>query len=212
MIIDWLTFAPALCLLLVPIGLFHGKKIRFCDISRDWEGHRSAILALSLHWIDLTRAALGGWLLIHALTHAHGVAGFMRYSILGIEGAVMVLAVGLQTFVCKEEDSAHAPFAFVTGLVLGVYPPIVAGFSIALAIALAAGSRVPVAYFPALGVLLAGIGFGFEGKKALILLGLGTCALILPWLFTIMFPRDLVFSYRARRRSLDAEKALPPHR
>ena len=212
MIIDWLTFAPALCLLLVPIGLFHGKKIHFCDISREWDGHRSAILALGLHWIDLGRAALGGWLLIHALKHAPGVAGFMRYSILGTEGAVMVLAVGLQTFVCKEEDSAHAPFAFVTGLVLGVYPPIVAGFSIVLAIALAAGLRIPVTYFPALGLLLAGIGFWFEGKKAIILLGLGTCALILPWLFTIMFPRDLVFSYRARQRSLDAEKALPPHR
>jgi len=212
MIIDWLTFTPALCLLLLPIGLFHGKKIRFRAISSDWDGHWSSIFTLGLHWIDLGRAALGGWLLIQALTHAPGVAGFMRYSVLGTEGAVMVIAVGLQTFICKEEDSAHAPFAFVTGLVLGVYPPIVAGFSIVLAIALAAGSRVPVAYFPALGLLLAGIGFGFEGKKALLLLGLGTCALVVPWLFTIMFPRDLVFSYRARQRSLDAENALPPHR
>ena len=212
MIIDWLTFAPALCLLLLPIGLFHGKKIRFRAISSDWDGHWSSIFTLGLHWIDLGRAALGGWLLIEALRLAPGVAGFMRYSVLGTEGAVMVIAVGLQTFICKEEDSAHAPFAFVTGLVLGVYPPIVAGFSIVLAIALAAGSRVPVAYFPALGLLLAGIGFGFEGKKALLLLALGTCAFVVPWLFTIMFPRELVFSYRARQRSLDAENALPPRR
>jgi hypothetical protein len=75
------------------------------------------------------------------------------------------------------------------------------------------GARMGPGYFPmVLGVLLAGIGFWFEGKKALILLGLGTCALVVPWLFTIMFPRDLVFSYRARQRSLDAENALPPHR
>lgn len=212
MIIDWLTFAPALCLLLVPIGLFHDKKIRFRAISRDWDGHRSSIFTLGLHWIDLSRAALGGWLLIEALRLAPGDAGFMRYSVLGTEGAVMVIAVCLQPFVCKEEDCAHAPFAFVTGLVLGVYPPIVAGFSIVLATALAAGSRVPVAYFPALGLLLAGIGFWFEGNKALILFGLGTCALVVPWLFTIMFPRDLVFSYRARPRSLDAENVLPPRR
>ncbi len=212
MIIDWSKFAPALFFLLLPIGLFHGKKIRFRPISGDWNGHWSSTLSLGLHWIDLGRAALGGWLLIEALQLSPGVGGFMRYSILGTEGAVMIVAVGLQTFVCKEVDSANAPFAFVTGLVLGVYPPIIAGFPIILAIALAAGSRVPVVYFPSLGLLLAGIGALFEGKKALIFLALGCCAVVLPWLFTIMFPRDLVFTYRARQRSLDAENALPPRR
>ena len=212
MIIDWLKFAPALFLLLLPIGLFHGKKIRFRSISRDWDGHWSSVLSLGLHWIDLGRAALGGWLLIEALKLSPGGAGFLRYSVLGTEGAVMIIAVGLQTFVCKEEDAAHAPFAFVTGLLLGVYPPIIAGFPIILAIAIAAGLRIPVAYFPCLALFLVAIGFGFDGKKSLLILALGFSAVVLPWLFTIMFPRDLVFTYRARQRSLDAENALPPRR
>ena len=86
------------------------------------------------------------------------------------------------------------------------------GFPIILAIAIAAGLRIPVAYFPCLALFLVAIGFGFDGKKSLIILALGFSAVVLPWLFTIMFPRDLVFTYRARQRSLDAENALPPRR
>ncbi|MDP3178917.1 MAG: hypothetical protein Q8M76_13505, partial [Spirochaetaceae bacterium] len=123
MIIDWLKFAPALFLLLLPIGVFHGKKVRFRPIARDWADHWSKILTLGLHWIDLSRAALGGWLLVESLSLSPGAAGIMRYSVLVTLGAVMILAVALQTFVCKERDSANAPFMFVTGLLVGVYPP-----------------------------------------------------------------------------------------
>jgi hypothetical protein len=212
MIIDWPRFAFALLLLLLPIGLFHGKKVRFRPIARDWEGQWSSIFTLGQHWIDLGRAALGGWLLIEALELSAGQTGFMRYSVLGAEGAIMIAAVGLQTFVCREPDSANAPFAFVTGLLLGVYPPIVAGFPILLAATAATGSRVPAAYFPFLAILLPGIAFLFEGRKSLIMTAFGFCAVILPWLLSIMFHRDLVITYRARRRNPDTQSGLPPHR
>lgn len=212
MIIDWLKFAPALFLLLLPIGVFHGKKVRFRPISRDWTDHWSQILNLSLHWIDLGRAALGGWLLVESLALSPGAAGFMRYSVLVTLGAVMIVAVTLQTFVCKPLDSANAPFMFVTGLLLGVYPPTIVGFPIALALTAAAGSRVPAAYFPLLALALVGSGFLFDGKNTLIKLALGFSAVILPWLFSIMFSRELVLTYRAKRRDNPGDAPLPPPR
>lgn len=212
MIIDWFKFAPALFILLLPIGLFHGKKIRFSPVSRDWDGHWFLILTLGLHWIDLGRAILGGWLLVESLSLSPGTAGFMRYSVLLLQGAVLLTAVGLQTIVCKERDSAHAPFMFVTGLLFGLYPPVIAGFPILLAVTVTAGSRTPAAYFPILAVLLIGGGFLFDGKKSLIKLAIGFCAVLLPWLWSILFSRDLVLTYRARRHRTDTESPLPPHR
>ncbi len=212
MLIDWLKFPAALFLLLLPIGLFHGQKIRFLAISRDWEGRRSLILTLGLHWIDLGRAALGGWLLLQSLALDPGALGFMRYSVPLTLGAIMILAVCLQTFVCKEPDSANAPFAFVTGMLFGVFTPVTAGFPFLIALTAAAGSRVPVAYFPVLALSLAGVGYVFDGRKTVVLLACGCCATLAPWLLSIMFPRELVLSYRAKRSSKDTASPLPPHR
>jgi hypothetical protein len=212
MIIDWFKFAPALFLLLIPIGLFHGKKVRVRTISRDWDGQWPQILNLGLHWIDLGRAALGAWLLLEALSLVPGTRGALRYAPLLTQAAVLIVASCLQAFVCKERDSAHAPFAFVTGLLFGFYPPTIAGFAILLAVTTAAGSRTPVAYFPILAVALSGLGYLFEGNKLLTRLAVGACAVMLPWLLSVMFSRDLVLSYRARRPTKDHPSQLPPHR
>lgn len=212
MIIDWLKFAPALFILLIPIGLFHGKKVRFRPIARDWDAHWAQILSLGLHWIDLTRAALGAWLLIEALTLEPGTRGAMRYAPLLLQGGVSVVAVCLQAFVCKERDSANAPFAFVTGLVFGLYPPATAAFPVLLAATVATGSRTPWAYFPILALSLLGIGFLFDGQRALIRMVLGAGAVMLPWLLSLMFSRDLVLTYRARRPHKDHPSQLPAPR
>lgn len=201
MTIDWLKLAPALLLLLTPISLFHGKKIRVRPIERDWDTHWPQIAGLGLHWIDLGRAVLGAWLLLDALSLVPGTRGAMRYAPLAAQGAVLIVASCLQCFVCKERDSAHAPFMFVTGLILGFYPPTVAGFSILLAVTAAAGSRTPWVYFPLLAVLVAGLGFLFVGRGALISLAAGGAAVALPWLLTLMFRQTLVLSYRTRRSS-----------
>jgi hypothetical protein len=201
MTIDWLKLAPALLLLLTPISLFHGKKVRVRPIERDWDTHWPQIAGLGLHWIDLGRAVLGAWLLLDALSLVPGTRGAMRYAPLAAQGAVLIVASCLQCFVCKERDSAHAPFMFVTGLILGFYPPTVAGFSILLAVTAAAGSRTPWVYFPLLAVLVAGLGFLFVGRGALIGLAAGGAAVALPWLLTLMFRQTLVLSYRTRRSS-----------
>lgn len=204
MIIDWLKLVPALLILLTPISLFHGKKIRVRPIDRDWDTHWPQITGLGLHWIDLGRAVLGAWLLLDALSLPPGTRGFMRYAPIATQGAILIFSSCVQSFVCKERDSAHAPFMFVTGLILGFYPPSVAGFSILLAITAAAGSRNPWIYFPLLAVLVPGLGFLFLGQGALIRLGAGSAAVALPWLLTLMFRQTLVLSYRARRSSSES--------
>lgn len=200
MIIDWFKFAPALLLLLVPAGLFHGRKVRYRAISRDWDDHWPLILTLGFHWIDLVRAALGGWLLVMALTQEPGMHGLARYAVLLTQGSTMILAVALQTFVCKELDSALAPFTFVAGLLFGVFPPAIAGFPVVLATAVASGAGAPLAFFPVLAVALMGIGFWFGGKGMVIKLVFGFCAIALPWLCAIAFRRELIIAYRAKRR------------
>lgn len=201
MIIDWSKLLPALLFLLLPIGLFHGKKTRFRAIERDWDQHWPQILTLGLHWIDLVRAFAGAWWLVDGLSAAPGVRGLMSYAPALAEGGVLILSVMLQTFVCKERDSAHAPFLFVTGLVLGAFSPTAAGFAIVLAAVAATGTRTPVAYFPILALALAGLGYAFEGRKAVPLLAPGAVAVIVPWLLPLMFHRDLLVTYRARRTS-----------
>ncbi len=204
MIIDWLKLVPALLLLLTPISLFHGKKIRVRPIERDWDTHWPQIAGLGLHWIDLGRAMLGAWLLLDAISLPPGARGAMRYAPIAVQGALLVFSSCLQSLVCKERDSALAPFMFVTGLVLGFYSPTVAGFSILLALTAAAGSRTPWVYFPLLAVLVAGLGFLFVGKGALVGLAAGGAAVALPWLLTLMFRQTLVLSYRARRSSSES--------
>jgi hypothetical protein len=199
MLIDWIRFTAALGLLLTPIALFHGKKVRYRPIVRDWDTHWQQVLTLGLHTIDAGRAMLGGWLLVEALAPDPAARGLLRYSVLFTQGGLMSAAVLLQTFFCKEPDSAHAPFAFVSGLLFGVYPPAIAGLPLLLAITVATGSRSPAAFFPMLSVALFGFGFLFGGKGMIIKLILGMCAVMLPWLCSLLFSRDLVISYRAKR-------------
>ena len=203
MIIDWVKFAPALLLILLPIGLFHGKKTRFRYISREWDDHWPQILTLGLHWIDLGRAIIGAWWLSESLKLGNSAVGIERYGVPLITATVFTLGVLLQTFVCKERDSANAPFMFVTGLALGFYAPATAGFPILLALTIACGARSPVTYFPLLAVGVMGGGYVFEGKPAMLKICLTASALMLPWLLTLMFGRDLVITYRAKRPGKD---------
>jgi hypothetical protein len=207
MIIYWSKFAPALFLLLLPIGLFHTKKVRLRPVARDWNDHWAQILTLGLHWIDLGRAALGGWLLVEALAASPGVAGVMRYSVVFTQGIVVLVGIGLQCLVCKEEDGTHAPFTYVTGLLFGLFTPVVAAFPLLLALTITLGMRTPSLYFPLLAVLVAGAGFAFEPKKPMVKLALVCCAVTLPWLIALLFRRDLMISYRAKRTTKETEPA-----
>lgn len=200
MTIDWFTFFPALALLLTPGDLFNGGKIRYRDVSRDWNGYWRLTFAHGLHTIDLARAALGTWLLLGSLHGAANPHGFQKYEVLFLPGVILIFATFIQAVVCREEDSINAPFAFVTGLLLGGSSPIVALFAVALALTAALGSRTPAAFFPVLGLAHLGIGLWFKGKGAVLGLSFDATAAMIPFLWAIMFRREMVVAYRAKRR------------
>jgi hypothetical protein len=199
MLIDWAKFLAALALLLTPIALFHGPRVRYRSVSRDWDRHWPQIFSLGLHTIDLGRAALGTWLLVESLTRAPGAVGAMRQAVLGTHALVLWTAAAVQTFVCKEPDSTHAPFAFVVGVAAAYLAPTVAGFAILFSVIIAAGARMPAGFFAVLGVASVAMGFLFGGRANLINLAIVFVAVVLPALLPIMFKRRMVVSYRARR-------------
>jgi len=203
MIVDWIRFATALVLLLTPIAVFHGKHVHYRPIRRDLDAHWSRILRLGLHAFDAVRGALGGWLLVNALGPDPAAHGILRHGVMLTQGGVLLAAVTAQTFFCREPDCAHAPFAFVSGLLFGFCPPVIAGFSLVLALAVAGGSRTPAAVFPTLSLAVLALGFLLGGKSLVVRLAFGICAILLPWLYSLLFSRDLVISYRARRSSDD---------
>jgi hypothetical protein len=199
MSIDWLKFAPALVLLLVPIAVFHGPRVRYRLAGRDWDRHWPQVLTLGLHAIDLGRAALGAWLLAEALLPDPAARGLLqREAVLLTDATVLTLAAVLQTVVCKEPDSFHAPFAFVTGLALGFFPPAVAGFAVVFALVITAGVRVPDIFFLLLALSLYGAGFLFGGRAMLIKVTVAAVPIFLPWLCSVLFSRPLVVSYQSR--------------
>lgn len=209
MLIDWPRFIAALVLLLTPVAIFHNRKVRYRPISRDWTDHWAQVFSLGLHWFDLLRAAAGMWLLADALHLAPNVRGLVRYEVVLFQGAVVAAAVTLQTVICKEPDSANAPFAFVAGLVLGFVPPVIASFALMISVVVAGGLRSSAAFFPFLALSVPGMGALFTGKKHLLILIITACAALLPWLISLLFSRELVASYQARRH--DDSRGPVPH-
>lgn len=207
MLIDWVKFLPALLLLLTPISLFHGKRVRYRGVDQSWDGYWKRAMALGLHSIDVLRAAAGAWWLAESLKVAPGTAGALRYAPLAAQFGVLCLATTVQTMACKERDSANAPFAFVAGLAIGYLPPLTSAFALVIAFVVAFGARLAPIFFPFLSVAIVGLGLLLNGKKLLYALISIACAIALPWLLCLLFPRTLVVSYWHKRTA-----ALPDRR
>jgi hypothetical protein len=213
MYVDWSKFLPALVLLLVPIAVFHGKRVRYRAIMREWDGYWGRTFALGLHAIDFVRAGLGAWLLVEALKTGPDAHGVMKYAVILTQAAVLAISTAVQALYCKESEAALAPFTFAAGLLVGFLPALMASYTslliallaLILTIVLSAGSRTGAAYFPVLAIAVAGLTFLFTGKRHMLPLG-GLCAAIaLPWLLTLLFPRHFVVAYLTK-----ATPAEPP--
>lgn len=216
--IDWPKFLPALLLLLLPIGLFHGKRTQVRPITRDWHGEWGQIFKHVLHWADLARAIGGAWLLNHSLTGTTDALGISRYAVPLTIWTVLISAVALQTFVCKEPDSSLAPFTFIIGLAFGYFPPLIVVLPVLAAITVAAGSSTAGAFFPMfavalmIGVFVSGVGLTTRGNGPIVSAATGFCFSILPWLLSIMFARDMVIALHPRPKTPHSASELPPHR
>jgi hypothetical protein len=200
--INWSKFLPALLLLLAPLALLHGKNVRYRAVVRGWEGYWSRVFMLAWHPVDFIRAATGAWLLAEAL-RVPDAYGLMRYMPYVIHGVVFVAATVIHTLTCKEPESAQAPFAFLIGLVVGYLPALLLGYApfltavvaVLLAAVLARGLNSPAVFFPVLALAVIALGIVFAQKKLLLPLAAIAPALGLPWLLTLLFPRDLVVPY-----------------
>lgn len=200
LIIDWPQFLAALVLLLTPGDWFCNKqKTRYRELSRDWVDHWPRMLAHGMHTIDFARAALGTWLLLDSLHSVPNARGFAKYAVVFTQGGIRIFAVILQTAICRNPDSANAPFAFVTGLLITGISPLVAVFALAFAIPIAMGANTPAAFFPVLGIMHLAIGFWFKGKGAVFGLSFGAIAALVPTVISLAFHRELVVAFRARR-------------
>ncbi|MBS0630489.1 MAG: hypothetical protein JSS11_01140 [Verrucomicrobia bacterium] len=198
MLIHWFQFISAAVLLLIPMGLFHGPKVRYRAIRRTWRGYWLRFFTLGQHAIDFGRAALGGWLLLRALEfdpHAHLPA----WGLPALTAGLVVVAVVLQMVVCKEPKSINACYAFLIGLAFGLLDFPTAAFAVLGTVALSCGARMPMAFFPVLSILTFALGaFLGEWKPTLALIVCAAVVLI-PWLSSMLFLRALVVTYRAKR-------------
>lgn len=208
MIIHWALFLPALVLLMVPITLFHGPKVRYRGVSHDWRNIWKQTFALGLHTVDFCRATLGAWWLLESLEKGPHVTGAMRYAIPATYAVILIAAMTLQMTFRTRPDNMHAPFVFTGGLVFGFYPPAIAGYTLLLAVVTAFGTKSPAVFFPILAVALPSVGYLFA-KSMLFNLIIGSIVALLPWLWSILFSCELVVSYRARRPSDDSSSAHP---
>lgn len=199
--VDWPRLLLALALLLTPVGLLHGRQVHYRPVSRDWDGHWLRTLLLWTHAFDLLRAAAGGWLLMGAFHQNADAVGLWRFSVLSSRIAILSVATVLQALVCREPEAAHAPFAFAAGLVVGTLPPLVAGFSLVLAIALALGGNAPPAFFPVLSLGIVATGALFTRDKIIFTLITLALAVLMPWLLTLLFSCHFVGSYRAKPKT-----------
>lgn len=211
MLIDWIRLLPALICLLPPIAWFHGRRVRYRALSHDWSGYWRRTLGLGLHTIDFGRAALGAWCLTTSIAALPDATGPWRHAPLLVQGAVLAVAVGLQTFVSKQPGTTHAPFAFVAGLVLGFLPLPIAALALSLAVAVAAGLRTPAGFFPVFAGAILALGLALSGMAGVVRLALVAGITALPWLLTLLFPRTLVLSHLNRRISA-AEASEPDPR
>lgn len=202
MTIDWIRIAGALLLLLPPIALFHGKKIRYRNVDKDWDQHWRQALTLGTHVIDFARAIAGGWMLMIALGNAdqnpvpatHGVS-------LIILLATIFLACALQTIIPKRQDMMHAPLFYVAGLGFGCFHVLHVSIALLLAIALTFGIRKPSLLFLVYAVSLTAILTLFFGSGYMKFAAIVSAGIVLPWVLSMMFQREFVVSYRARRPS-----------
>ena len=194
--IDWSRFLPALVLLLPPIALFHGPRVRYRALPQDWGSYWIPTLRLGLHSIDVLRAMLGAWCLLESFSAAPGASKFLPPTAAAV---VMGCAMLLQTFFCREPHAVHAPFAFAAGLIIGYLPVASGGFSLVIAAVVAAGTRSPISFFPVLSLAVVVTGVLFNQLA----LSLGTAAAAaavgLPWLIVLLFPRYWVATHARKR-------------
>ncbi|HEY1107631.1 MAG TPA: hypothetical protein VGE76_03335, partial [Opitutaceae bacterium] len=121
---------------------------------------------------------------------------------------VVVLGTMLQSLVCREPDSALAPFAYLLGLTAGFLPPIVSLPAIVLTAAITLGTRIPAVAFPVLAASIGAFGLMFLGMRKVLIVAPLCLAPLVPSLIALLFSRELGATHRTRPDSGRNHSAL----
>lgn len=107
MTINWIWLLAGLGLGLVPPRWLINCECRYLDFGDFWykairrnpgEGRRRRWWKLPLVWIDPVRGFVTAWLVYGAFTREEGATSAERFFFLALPGALVLLAVAMQTF------------------------------------------------------------------------------------------------------------------
>lgn len=203
--VDWVRFATAAAVLIFPLPLLFGRGVQYRELARAWHRHIGQVFALPWHWIDLVRTMAGTWLLMSSIGLYFDSRVSLAKEPVVLFGGVMLLAVILQTVVCKDpEDGFHTCCVFVFGFTAIFFPPVVAGLMLVSGLTIGIALRSVPAFFFGLAVCIPVIGYFFYPQWRLIPIGMAVA--LLPGLLPMLFQRDLVLAHRAVKS--DPEPAL----
>lgn len=169
MTLHWVSFAPAIVLLLFPADRLLSSRVGLRSFDcfnslRDSPRHRPWWWVLAL-WLDPMRSAAGVWLLIRSLELEEDFWRPMPKDGYSLFAAIVALSVVGQLYTRRGDRGVMiAPVGFVAGLVLGLTP-----WTIALPTLVAAGLglfafRQFTAFFWCGALALPPLGFALEAK------------------------------------------------
>lgn len=195
--LDWTQFIFAAVVLLVPLPLFFSKAVQFRELDRSW--HRVVWRAVTLpwHWVDLVRTGVAVYCLCSAagLGQSFDPGAPPHRGVVVLVGAILAVAVIVQTVACRAEGGFHVPFAFVFATAVVLFPPALAALALISAVAAAVAARSLSAFLWVLPAALAILGAGLYPNWRL--LGIGAAVSLLGAVLPLLFHRESVFAHRA---------------
>ena len=199
--IDWLYFAPALLLLLPPLPLRGAIK---SGRRPDYSVALGSMLAAWQNKADLSRAALGAYLLSH-----HAVLGESGTGNLNARGLVLISAVAgvgllLQTVRPTRGVQIIAPVFYLSGMMITVSDFATGMFAVFAGWMFAIGSGKIAGQMPVTVLAMAGAGYLFQGPNLGIILSCMLAAL--PLAVAFMFRLPLLY---VAKPAFTAEPVLP---
>jgi hypothetical protein len=191
--INWIFVVASVVLLWFP-GPFPAtlKNVLRRNPAARWPAHLRGLAALKTNWIDLTRAALGAFLLAHAVTWNEQNPpdhDTLRWIVVA-QGAVLAIGLIVQTIRWVQGVVMVAPLFYLSGLVLAFTDPFIGAVAVAMGWALGISFKKPELVLPFMVAFLVA-GFAVTQWS---LIGMVFCAVAaIPLLLMYLSGRSFVY-------------------
>jgi hypothetical protein len=191
--INWIFVVASVVLLWCP-GPFPAtlKNVLRRNPAARWPAHLRGLAALKTNWIDFTRAAVGAFLLAHAITwnvQNPPDRDTLRIVVVS-QGAVLAIGLLVQTIRWVQGVVMVAPLFYLSGVVLAFADPFIGGVAVAMGWALGISFKKPELVLP---LMVAFLVAGFAVTQWS-LLGMVFCAVAaIPLLLMYLSGRSFVY-------------------